>query len=703
MIAVILAYFSAVLGVAVAIAGTLRERRSVAHWFFVAGMAALSAEGIFSGLTADGLLPEELIYWQNWRLVALSFLPGTWLLFSLSYARGNFREFLRKWRFAVTLAFLAPVGLAVGFHAKLISSASQTEAGKDWILGLSATGMALQLMFLVSGVIVLMNLERTFRASIGTMRWRIKFMILGLGVLFAVRLYASSQALLFRGMTLSMGALESSALLVACLLILRSLSRSGAAEVGVYPSQAVLHSSLTLSLAGIYLLIVGVFAKVVVFLGGDDAFQIKAFLVLVALVLLAALLLSDRVRLQLNQFVSRHFRRSQHDYRVVWRTFTERTTRRLERADLCRAVVKLTSDVFQALSVTVWLIDDQNQSLIFAASTSISESSGKNLNAQVGDFNALTTALMGHPDPTDIDSSQAGWAVALRAWQPVEFPEGGHRICVPMMSSGELFGVMILGDRVGGVPFTVQDFDLLKCVSDQAAAGLLSVALSQRLLRAKELEAFQTMSAFFVHDLKNTSSTLSLMLQNLPAHFNDPAFREDALRGISKAVNHVNDLIRRLTLVRQELQINPVEADLGEVVARVLGELGPAMPVKLTRELRPLPKQLLDPNQIHKVVTNLVLNAREAVTTSGEIRVETEQWNGWTVLTVTDNGCGMSREFLNRSLFRPFQTTKKEGIGIGMFQSKMIVEAHHGKIEVESEPGQGTTFRVLLPLGKEFK
>ena len=93
-----------------------------------------------------------------------------------------------------------------------------------------------------------------------------------------------------------------------------------------------------------------------------------------------------------------------------------------------------------------------------------------------------------------------------------------------------------------------------------------------------------------------------------------------------------------------------------------------------------------------------MLNARDAVSRGGEVRIETDQTNGWTILTVADNGCGMSADFLNRSLFRPFQTTKKNGLGIGMFQSKMIVEAHGGRIEVESEPGKGTVFRVYLPL-----
>ena len=90
--------------------------------------------------------------------------------------------------------------------------------------------------------------------------------------------------------------------------------------------------------------------------------------------------------------------------------------------------------------------------------------------------------------------------------------------------------------------------------------------------------------------------------------------------------------------------------------------------------------------------------ARLSLRCSCRISIETGQNNGWAVLAVKDSGCGMSPDFLKRSLFRPFQTTKKNGFGIGMFQSKMIVEAHKGRIEVESELGKGTTFRVLLPL-----
>src|SRR5208283_2999290 len=181
---------------------------------------------------------------------------------------------------------------------------------------------------------------------------------------------------------------------------------------------------------------------------------------------------------------------------------------------------------------------------------------------------------------------------------------------------------------------SLQDYDLLKCVGDQIAASLLNSRLSQKLLQAKELEAFQTMSAFFVHDLKNTASSLNLMLRNLPVHFDNPAFREDALRGIAKSGQHINNLIGRLSVLRHDLQIHPEVSDLNDLVSKILASWNGSAAIDMASHLGPIPKFSFDPEQIHKVVTNLVLNAAEAVGAGGQIRVQTSQAEGWVALTV---------------------------------------------------------------------
>jgi hypothetical protein len=155
------------------------------------------------------------------------------------------------------------------------------------------------------------------------------------------------------------------------------------------------------------------------------------------------------------------------------------------------------------------------------------------------------------------------------------------------------------------------------------------------------------MAAFFVHDLKNTAATLSLMLQNMAAHFDNPAFREDARQGLARSVSHLNGLIDRLTQLRQALTMNWTEADLIEVVRSSLAAVAGAPGLTLVETLEPLPKLRLDPVQLQKVLTNLLLNARDAVGGQGEVRVTTGRQPGWGVVTVSDTGCGMTPEFLS--------------------------------------------------------
>jgi len=691
-----LVFSSAFVSGILALSVVVRRDRSLAHWAFSAGMLVFAAANCLYGFALGSSTPGKIALWQNAHWVALAFLPGPWLLFSLSYSRGNYREFLKRWSFPLAIAFLVPPIISV-FSWDLISTLPEQDGNQHWLMGLRTPGVILNVFLLLSALVVLMNLERTYRAAVGTMRWRIKFMVLGLGVILAAQAYTSSQIMLFRAVDLWWPIVNSGAIVLGGLLIVRSLLREGNFETDVFPSHSVLQNSITVVVAGVYLLIVGLLARLIAFFGGNASFTIKSVVILVGLVALTLVLLSDRVRLRTRRFISRHFQRPFYDYRTVWRQFTQATARRVERRELCVEIVKFISEIFQALSVTVWLMEEGQGQLGLVASTSLTDERARELELDAAETAQIMAVLSAQADPVDLDASAEKWTATLRRLQPDDFHKGGNRICVPLNAGGELLGVMMLGDRVSGELFSLQDLDLLKSIGDQIAANLLNIKFSARLSQAKQLEAFQAMSAFFVHDLKNTASTLSLMLQNLPIHFNDPQFREDALRGIGKTVTHINDLIKRLSMLREELSIKPVEADFNAAVNEALKCLDTTPTVELQKEFRPLPKVRIDPAQFQNVVVNLALNARDAVNARGKIRVETAHQNGWVVLTVTDSGCGMNPEFMQRSLFRPFQTTKKQGIGIGMFQCKMIVEAHHGKIEVQSELNKGTTFRILLP------
>jgi putative PEP-CTERM system histidine kinase len=696
----ILGWAGAAVAGAIALLVMWQRPRGVAPWAFIGGLLVFAVGSFFFALSANAVSAEELVGFQKCGLITNSFLPVLWLSFSLTYARGNAQEFLRNWRFILLSAAVLPLALAIGFRDQLINFEGQPVEGEPWLLVLGTPGKLLNVLQLLSTVLVLTNLECTFRAATGTMRWRVKFMVLGLEIIFIVQAYVCSQMLLFHNaLNLSLQAVNVMALLLGGALILRALFRRRHFEADIYPPHESFYQSFTVIIAGIYFVVVGLFAKLAEFLGGSTAFEVKAFVLLVALVLLTLLALSDQARLVVRRFASRHFQKPLYDYRSLWRIFSEGTAACVRQEDLCPVGVKLISDTFQVLSVSLWLVNERRENLEFAASTFLSKSRAETIKLSNAEFAELQPALAAHPNPIDLDASDKSWAAVLRRCHPVEFRKGGNRVCVPLMGRGELLGVIIAGDRVSGTPFSWQDFDLLKCVADSLAAGLLNLQLSRKLLQTREIEAFQAVSTFFVHDLKNMTSTLNLMFKNLPDHFDDPEFRRDALRGIGKTVAHINHLIERLGQLRGGLHLNPVASDFNEVLHRALDGWEGVPGMSLENEFSPLPEVPLDREQIFKVITNLMFNAREAVAGKdhGRVRVETSANNGFVVLAVSDNGCGMSQDFLNNSLFRPFQTTKKQGLGIGLFQSKMIVEAHRGRIQVESQPDLGTTFRILLP------
>jgi signal transduction histidine kinase len=157
-------------------------------------------------------------------------------------------------------------------------------------------------------------------------------------------------------------------------------------------------------------------------------------------------------------------------------------------------------------------------------------------------------------------------------------------------------------------------------------------------------------------------------------------------------------MIGRLSAFRQQPALARVDTDLNQLVAAVLDEFELTADIELSRGLQPLPRVAIDREAIKSVVTNLVMNARDASDRGGRIRVSTESRDGRVNLAVTDAGAGMSAAFIQERLFRPFQSTKTQGLGIGLFQCRAIVQAHGGSIHVVSEPGVGTTFTVTLPV-----
>jgi putative PEP-CTERM system histidine kinase len=697
----LIALAAALLSLLIAAFILYRDPHPLVHKIFSAGMVVLALETFFSGMSAMAAEPLDILTWQERRFWVASLAPLLWLAFGLSYARSDYRAILMRWKWPLAAALILPLGICIGFRDDLFEGLPVWLPETGWVIPLGRWGYYFSLIQLVACIVILLDLEKTLRGSRGIMRWQIKFTVLGLLAFFGARTFTLSQNILYRSVNPELTLVNSGALLFGGLLILRSLFRTRFFGAELYVSQNVLYNSLVLLIIGVYFIAVSLLAKLSLRWAGIHVLPLLSLFLLLALVGLAVLIFSDRLRRKTKLFISRNFHRPVYDYRKEWGRFTEATTSVKNVQDLCRVVTQLVSDILHFLNVSIWQVDESRGRLKLCASTAMTAQEAEGLRAFENAQKELIELMSREKDPVDLNSPTQSWSINLPEIDKGFLEKAGIRYAVALRAGEELIGIMTLGQRVADDLLNLEDFDLLKTIADQTAAGLNQLRLAEQVQQTREMEAFQTMSAFFIHDLKNVASRLSLSMQNLPIHFDNPEFRQDLLKTIGQSLEKINHLCGRLSALREKLEVRPVPGDLNRLVKKVIDGFEKPFKEMIVKDLKRLPEVPFDAEQISNVLTNLILNAREALAGKegpAEIRVGTGLRNGWVELYVADNGPGMTREFMDRSLFLPFKTTKKQGMGIGLFQCKMIVEAHRGRIEVESEEGKGSTFRILLPI-----
>jgi len=243
-----------------------------------------------------------------------------------------------------------------------------------------------------------------------------------------------------------------------------------------------------------------------------------------------------------------------------------------------------------------------------------------------------------------------------------------------------------------------EDADLLKAVGRQAASYLALLDATEALTEARQFEAFNRLSAYVVHDLKNLVAQLSLVVSNAERHLHAPGFIEDAIATVANACTKMNRLLGQLRKGRlEEGDVHSVV--LADIVHDVLrtraGERPIPQPGALTLGVRVRAER----DRLTAVIGHLVQNAQEATPAEGRVEVSVAVEGRWGVIAIADTGSGMDETFVAERLFRPFDTTKgNAGMGVGVYESREFVESLGGELRVRSGIGTGTTFQVCLPM-----
>ena len=305
--------------------------------------------------------------------------------------------------------------------------------------------------------------------------------------------------------------------------------------------------------------------------------------------------------------------------------------------------------------------------------------------------------------------SRTNWVVSLpeRAANPAQYPDldppawlaalSSPWLVIPLSSGAGLLGFVVLGTPRAPIEVNWEVRDLLKTASRQAASYLGQIHATEALLEARKFDAFNRMSAFVVHDLKNLVAQLSLMLENAERHRDNPEFQRDMLTTVEHVVGRMNGLMLQLRTGTTPVD-KPRQIDLEPLVRRVCAaKSSPTAPIRL--DLSAV-QAIGHEDRLEHVIGHLVQNALDATAAGGDVAVRIARQERYASVEVSDTGTGMNAEFVRERLFKPFETTKSAGMGIGVYESAQYVKSLGGEIQVDSTPTVGTKVLVLLPQGE---
>lgn len=299
-------------------------------------------------------------------------------------------------------------------------------------------------------------------------------------------------------------------------------------------------------------------------------------------------------------------------------------------------------------------------------------------------------------------------------------------IIVPGFLKDKLLGFLILGHKRSGEFYTPQDLDTLSVIANQAALAIENAMLyeniegqvrqrtrelvdvQKQLIQAEKLATVGTLAGGVAHEINNP---LTAVLTNVQMLLADTAKLDsdskESLELIEEATKRCRTIVQKLmTYAKKPLEAAAIaEINLLEVVEKAVGFLEYQLiqdNIKVITQAKEKEYPVrANFNEIEQVVTNLLLNARDAirhVKKNGEIEISLRKTDDWVKLDVKDNGSGIPKEIMPK-IFDPFFTTKDvgKGTGLGLSICNSIVEKHNGMITAQSEPGKGSTFTFQLP------
>ena len=606
-----------------------------------------------------------------------------WLVFILSLFRGAIiKDVSLVGRY---------LGVVVGFAILAIGLASEL-----W----PATALPDTTAILIVGSIgtslySLIALEQIFRNVRVSARRNIRYLCLGIAGLFFVDLILYSNAVFAGRIGPLFWSVRGILLAMAAPLIAIAVHRRDRETPGIFVSREVVFYTTTIVATGVYLTAVGVIGQLVRRFDQQwgEAAQVVLFFGSALVFLL--LILSEDYRRRLRVFVVKHFFENKYDYREEWLRLITTLTETDSKLPLQKRAVKSLAQILGSSAGTLWLIRDDGREVYAESSWNVTRPE-KTIPGDHG----LIRFMQEKQWVINLDEIRENSPVYTNL-QADDIPEQfvDDWILSPLIDEEMICGFIALNRPAQEVQLNFEDHDLLKTAGKQIASYLGQDTAVSRLAEVKQFEAFSKLTAFLMHDLKNTMAQQLLIVKNAEKHKRNPDFVDDAIDSVKGSAERIGRVIKQLQQgTRTE---GKDKVDVGKTLLIAISRSEDRQPIPEFRQYDGRVFVVINEERLLMALVHTIRNAQDATPDDGSVTIELKVSGDDCLIEISDTGAGMDATFIRERLFKPFDSTKgSQGMGIGAHQLRETLRGIGGDVTVQSNPGSGTTMLLRMPLAQ---
>lgn len=480
--------------------------------------------------------------------------------------------------------------------------------------------------------------------------------------------------------------------LLAVPLVLGVWRRSQMSSAAQVPRQIAFYS-FGMTIIAVYVVLVAIGYRYIQRYGGSWSDVGGIVLVVAAGGAAAVVLASARIRARVRVILTKTFLQYKYDYRKEWLRFIS-TLSKSGLEDVAAAAVRAVAQIVNSPGGVVWTREQDSKSYLPTGSWRCSIPGVPPIATESGLIRFLEDRqwivdleeMQRHPDRYE--------DLKLESWLQ---RDGSWWLVVPLFLGKRLSGFIVLQEPRVVPNLNFEDHDLLRTVGRHVAMHINQAESDKRLAESRQFGAYDRLTAFVMHDLNNLIAQQSLVVKNAEKFRDNPKFVDDTFETIAHSVVRMKRLMEQLTSASKAPTVRRM--DLRDVLKNAVDRCQSRSPVP-SLDIGPDPMMLeADSERLTSVFEHIIRNAQDATDQSGSIQVEATVGGSAALVSIRDNGQGMSSEFIRERLFRPFDSTKgSDSMGIGAHQARDYVRTLGGRIEVSSQIAVGTEFLISLPV-----